>query len=61
MTDAPLSGDPLSSSDAVLLASRNNLDRAASPYLQQHKDNPVHWQPWGPAPPPAPPDRKSVV
>ncbi|WP_430396713.1 thioredoxin domain-containing protein [Ferrovibrio sp.] len=49
MTDAPLSGDPLSSSDAVLLASRNNLDRAASPYLQQHKDNPVHWQPWGPA------------
>jgi uncharacterized protein YyaL (SSP411 family) len=27
---------------------RNNLDRAASPYLQQHRDNPVHWQIWGP-------------
>lgn len=28
---------------------RNELDRARSPYLRQHKDNPVHWQPWGPA------------
>ena len=27
---------------------RNNLDRETSPYLLQHKDNPVHWQPWGP-------------
>ncbi|HEX6958016.1 MAG TPA: thioredoxin domain-containing protein [Ferrovibrio sp.] len=27
---------------------RNNLDRAASPYLRQHRDNPVHWQVWGP-------------
>lgn len=27
---------------------RNNLDRAASPYLQQHQDNPVHWQEWNP-------------
>src|SRR5919108_2463481 len=26
---------------------RNNLDRETSPYLRQHKDNPVHWQPWG--------------
>jgi uncharacterized protein YyaL (SSP411 family) len=26
---------------------RNNLDRETSPYLLQHKDNPVHWQPWG--------------
>ncbi len=25
---------------------RNRLDSAASPYLQQHADNPVHWQPW---------------
>ncbi len=24
----------------------NNLDRAASPYLQQHKNNPIHWQEW---------------
>ena len=28
---------------------RNNLDRETSPYLLQHKDNPVHWQPWGPS------------
>ena len=28
---------------------RNVLDTAASPYLIQHKDNPVHWQAWGPA------------
>jgi uncharacterized protein len=26
--------------------SRNNLDSALSPYLRQHKDNPVHWQMW---------------
>ena len=25
---------------------RNRLDEAASPYLRQHADNPVHWQPW---------------
>ena len=25
---------------------RNRLDDATSPYLLQHKDNPVHWQPW---------------
>jgi len=28
---------------------RNMLDRETSPYLLQHKDNPVHWQPWGAA------------
>jgi len=26
----------------------NRLDQATSPYLLQHKDNPVHWQVWGP-------------
>ncbi|WP_280585323.1 thioredoxin domain-containing protein [Halorubrum sp. Boch-26] len=26
---------------------RNRLADEASPYLQQHADNPVHWQPWG--------------
>ena len=26
----------------------NRLAEETSPYLQQHKDNPVHWQPWGP-------------
>ncbi|MEW5703994.1 MAG: thioredoxin domain-containing protein [Pseudomonadota bacterium] len=29
--------------------SKNHLDRETSPYLLQHKDNPVHWQPWGEA------------
>jgi len=26
----------------------NRLGQETSPYLLQHKDNPVHWQPWGP-------------
>jgi uncharacterized protein len=25
----------------------NRLSEETSPYLQQHKDNPVHWWPWG--------------
>ncbi|MBI2326735.1 thioredoxin domain-containing protein [Candidatus Curtissbacteria bacterium] len=25
---------------------RNNLDRANSPYLKQHQGNPIHWQEW---------------
>jgi uncharacterized protein YyaL (SSP411 family) len=28
---------------------RNALGDETSPYLLQHKDNPVHWQPWGEA------------
>ena len=28
---------------------QNNLGEETSPYLLQHQDNPVHWQPWGPA------------
>lgn len=27
----------------------NRLAEATSPYLQQHRDNPVHWQEWGEA------------
>ena len=27
--------------------SGNLLAQEASPYLLQHKDNPVHWMPWG--------------
>ena len=27
----------------------NRLGAESSPYLLQHQDNPVHWQPWGPA------------
>jgi uncharacterized protein YyaL (SSP411 family) len=29
--------------------STNLLSRETSPYLLQHKDNPVHWMAWGPA------------
>ncbi|MBV9063963.1 MAG: thioredoxin domain-containing protein, partial [Alphaproteobacteria bacterium] len=29
--------------------SRNLLDAETSPYLLLHKDNPVHWRPWGEA------------
>ena len=28
------------------LSGRNRLGEEASPYLQQHADNPVNWQPW---------------
>jgi uncharacterized protein YyaL (SSP411 family) len=28
------------------LPARNLLERETSPYLLQHKDNPVHWRPW---------------
>jgi uncharacterized protein len=31
------------------LATKNLLGHETSPYLLQHKDNPVHWQPWGDA------------
>ena len=30
-------------------AAANQLAGAASPYLRQHADNPVHWQQWSPA------------
>ena len=26
----------------------NRLGRETSPYLLQHKDNPVHWEAWSP-------------
>ena len=29
-------------------ASRNRLGEETSPYLLQHRANPVHWQAWGP-------------
>ena len=28
--------------------SENRLGKETSPYLLQHKDNPVHWWAWGP-------------
>src|SRR5215470_11862464 len=30
-------------------AKGNQLAKETSPYLLQHKDNPVHWRPWGEA------------
>ncbi|PSP83207.1 thioredoxin domain-containing protein [Halobacteriales archaeon QS_1_68_17] len=33
-------------SDASAPTSRNRLDEEESPYLRQHADNPVNWQPW---------------
>ena len=32
---------------SVLLPSENLLGQETSPYLRQHKDNPVHWRAWG--------------
>ncbi len=31
------------------MTDKNRLGDETSPYLLQHKDNPVHWQPWGEA------------
>jgi uncharacterized protein len=31
------------------MTDRNRLGDETSPYLIQHRDNPVHWQPWGEA------------
>src|SRR5215813_4955721 len=36
---------PQSRSPGVVM-DRNRLGEETSPYLLQHKDNPVHWQPW---------------
>jgi uncharacterized protein YyaL (SSP411 family) len=33
-------------SDASAPTQQNRLSEETSPYLLQHKDNPVHWQPW---------------
>ena len=39
------SRSPLQS--GYLIMSENLLGRETSPYLLQHRDNPVHWRPWG--------------
>lgn len=31
-----------------LMGTLNRLANESSPYLQQHKANPVDWYPWGP-------------
>ena len=40
----PLSARPNGSS--LLTMTRNRLGQETSPYLLQHRDNPVRWQPW---------------
>src|SRR6266566_5278527 len=39
---------PLSPAHVWILMTGNLLASETSPYLLQHKDNPVHWRPWGP-------------
>src|SRR5690606_35186285 len=34
------------SRESIMAELRNRLSEATSPYLLQHADNPVHWQPW---------------
>src|SRR5271155_2138778 len=42
----PAAGSNAFTSPGVIM-DRNRLGEETSPYLLQHKDNPVHWQPWG--------------
>src|SRR5690606_11814601 len=35
--------------DTVRLPEKNLLENETSPYLLQHKENPVHWRPWSSA------------
>ena len=34
----------------MIQINKNNLSGDLSPYLKQHKDNPVNWQTWSKAP-----------
>ncbi|MDY7107050.1 MAG: DUF255 domain-containing protein [Planctomycetota bacterium] len=47
LTAATSCGDAMSSPPADLMEGRNRLGDETSPYLLQHRDNPVHWWPWG--------------
>ena len=38
-----------SATEDKISSAKNNLGSSLSPYLLQHKDNPVHWQMWGDA------------
>src|SRR5258707_7495943 len=42
-------GDPRCLEPEPSMTRRNALAEETSPYLLQHKDNPVAWQAWGPA------------
>src|SRR5437588_4425206 len=48
--DAPVTSATLPSSLSSMLWERSDVNRLAdetSPYLRQHRDNPVDWYPWG--------------
>jgi hypothetical protein len=53
-TAAPPAQSPPASEEMMTVPSpvpvdgRNRLGDETSPYLLQHKTNPVHWWPWGP-------------
>jgi len=40
--------EPLANPSTKALPAANLLDAETSPYLHQHRDNPVHWRAWGP-------------
>ena len=45
-----LTSSPINGRDRrVPLPQANLLSEETSPYLRQHKDNPVHWRPWSEA------------
>jgi hypothetical protein len=46
-TMSNISGDEGGGGGAGGLEGRNRLRSELSPYLRQHKDNPVDWYPWG--------------
>src|SRR5262249_29504760 len=43
----PIKTQTFRSGKSIIMSS-NQLGQATSPYLLLHKDNPVHWRPWGP-------------
>ena len=48
-TDTPADTKTPDSPKSAGLPAANLLDAETSPYLHQHRDNPVHWRAWGPA------------
>ncbi|TVQ59262.1 MAG: DUF255 domain-containing protein [Phycisphaerales bacterium] len=44
---APRHNAPPASPEAAALRARNRLGNESSPYLLQHRENPVAWRPWG--------------
>jgi hypothetical protein len=48
MTDTPADTKTPDSTGGAALPAANLLGAETSPYLHQHRDNPVHWRAWGP-------------